>query len=75
MATIFQAEKLLMNVKDVDIIVMGEMALLKYKYKSVEEVEPWSEMVPKIDEIQDIQDQTSTFRWVYRTSVRFNCWV
>ena len=40
-----------MNVKDVDIIVMGEMALLKYKYKSEEEVEPWSEMVPKIDEI------------------------
>jgi hypothetical protein len=38
-----------MSVNDADIIVMGEMTLLKYKYKSAEEVEPWSEMVPKID--------------------------
>ena len=55
-----QAEKLLGLVdatKQVDIIVLGEMALLRYKYKDDEEVAPWSEEVPAcIEAIEAIKD-------------------
>ena len=55
---------------------MGEMALLRYKYKTKDDVEKWSELVPtSIGAIESIPDQFSTFKWVHRTSKRFGAWV
>jgi predicted amidohydrolase len=52
------------------------MALLRYKYTSREDVEPWSEVVPQsVDMIETITDSTNTFKWVHRVSKKYKAWV
>jgi predicted amidohydrolase len=77
LATIIQAEKLISSVTEpVDIIHLGEMALLRYKYEDSEDVAQWSEFVPdSVDAIPEIKDATSTFKWAYRISKQFSAWV